>query len=157
MIPRSLQIILVASVIGFLISVHLALYTFGISPWLGCIPAEGFDCDAVDKSEYSRILGVPNSVLGIIGYVVIFAVCTMILFTYVSDSEKEQPANPGRRRSLSWLLFGLATGSLLYSAYLTYAEVFLIHALCSWCLLSALMVVIIFFASISHIRAVARQ
>ena len=36
------------------------------------------------------------------------------------------------------LIFGLSLIGVLYSAYLTYLELFVIHAVCPWCVVSAL-------------------
>ena len=148
--PLRLRLVILASIVGFLVSLHLALYTYGISPWLGCL--EYFDCAAVSQSKYARLYGIPNSVLGVIGYAAMFLVTTFLLFTYVNENGNSPNDEVLRRRKvLSIVLFGLAAVAFSQSAYLTYAEFFIIDAICQWCIVSALMTLVIFAASLADL------
>jgi len=53
------------------------------------------------------------------------------------------------------LLLVAATG-LIFSLYLTYLELFRIHAICQWCVVSAIIVTIIFFFCLSDYRGTRR-
>ena len=41
-------------------------------------------------------------------------------------------------------IFGISLMGVLYSAYLTYLELFVIEAICRWCVASAIIMVVIF-------------
>lgn len=84
-------------------------------------------CETVQTSSYATLLGfLPTAVLGLLGYLAILTVWL------VANS---------RLRKLRYLAsltqWGLALFGVLFSIYLTYLEVFVIHATCSWCVTSA--------------------
>ncbi|HVP01619.1 MAG TPA: vitamin K epoxide reductase family protein [Solirubrobacteraceae bacterium] len=98
---------------GYLTYVHYA----GINPV--CSIAHG--CIKVQTSEWAKVHGVPVAVIGLVGYVLILG---SLLFL---------PGDLGRGASAALSLFGF-----LYSAYLTSRELFSIHAICQWCVMSAI-------------------
>jgi uncharacterized membrane protein len=82
-------------------------------------------CDTVNNSIYAEIGGVPIALLGLGAYLVLGA---LLLF------ENRSPT------VASWgpvAVFGMALTGTLYSAYLTYVELYVIHAICPYCVLSA--------------------
>lgn len=83
-------------------------------------------CNVVQSSPYARILGIPIAVLGVLFYVLI-GVLWM-----------GQKRLPGRWAGLVEVeLLGLSIAGLLFSIYLTWLELFVIQAVCAWCLSSA--------------------
>jgi uncharacterized membrane protein len=99
-------------VAGYLTYVHYA----GIKP----ICTTGGSCEKVQTSIYSELAGVPVALLGLLTYIAIVA----LLFA---------PENESTRLGLmGFVLVGFA-----FSAYLTYRELFSIHAICEWCASSA--------------------
>ncbi len=88
------------------------------------------DCNAVQSSPYARLFGfLPVGLLGAIGYVTILA--TWLWRRYRRDM-LARIAGPA--------LFGMALFGTLFSIYLTYLELFVIHAVCIWCLSSAVII-----------------
>lgn len=84
-------------------------------------------CNIVNGSSYAFFLGVPVSVWGLIFYL------SLIILLLAKKSK----------------LFFMATlAGVLFSAYLTYLEAFVIHAWCQWCILSAWISVCLFIISI---------
>ena len=76
-----------------------------------------------------RVAGVEVALIGVIGYAALFVVALVAL----------QPAPPERR----WpgqLLAGMAGTGVLFTIYLTYLELFVIHAICRWCVGSAVII-----------------
>ena len=55
------------------------------------------------------------------------------------------------------MLLLLAGGSLLFAAYLTGLELFVIHAICRWCVASAVIVMLIFVLSLLDHRRIVRR
>ena len=106
---------------GLLISAYLTWVHFArVAP--ACVGGSG-GCETVQSSRYATILEVPVSVVGMVGY-------AGLLFS---------AALRGEAGVYLGLLIALV--GTLFSAYLTYLEVFVIHALCQWCLASAALMV----------------
>lgn len=81
----------------------------------------GSGCAAVIRSPYGRLLGIPNGALGV------FYFLGAVMVPLVEGRWPEF-------RSVMTLATGVALGLYLYLAYL---QVFVLRALCSWCLTSA--------------------
>jgi uncharacterized membrane protein len=111
---------------GYLTYVHYR----GIAPV--CAIAHG--CVKVQSSEWSKLAGVPVALLGLLGYLGILAALRV----------------PGERGRLAAACVAL-TG-LVFSAYLTYRELFTIKAICIWCVGSA--VVMLLLAVLTSLRVV---
>jgi uncharacterized membrane protein len=116
---RRLRIaILVITVIGIGIATYLTYVHYaGIK--VACLSSGG--CETVQASRWSKLDGIPVAVLGLVGYVLIFASLAV-------------RGDIGRIGG-----FGLALVGFLFSMYLTYREVFSIHAICQWCVGSAVL------------------
>jgi uncharacterized membrane protein len=98
------------------------------------------ECDVVNTSPYSEIAGIPMALLGASAYI------ALVILLIVE----------GRRgfwKNNSLLIFfGITLIGLLYSAYLTYIEVAVIHAICPFCVLSAVAMLVLFVVSILRLR-----
>lgn len=125
-----LKSIALIALIGLFISAYLLLYSLG---FYGRIMCGTGHCDVVQASEYARFLGLPVSVWGTAWYLGVFAAVIMMIQRGLDEWDA-----PGR------LLAALATGGLLFSAYLTGIEAFVLHAYCWWCVTSAVLAVLIF-------------
>jgi uncharacterized membrane protein len=94
------------------------------------------DCEAVNSSIYSQISGIPIAVLGLAAYLAILVILTL---------------EPGLTLLQDYgplAIFGLALTGTLYSAYLTYVELFVIHAVCPYCVASAVLITALFILSV---------
>lgn len=129
---------------GLFVSLYLYLYKIGKIGSLACGTG---GCETVQLSPQSRFLGlVEVSLIGVIGYAAMLLLAMLAL----------QPRYAGR----SWpatLLVLLSGGALLFSAYLTYLELFVIHAICRWCVVSALIIVAIFVLALYDRRGRAPE
>lgn len=90
------------------------------------------DCESVNSSVYSQIYGIPIAVLGLAAYLAVAAVLAL------------EPRLPLLQDYAPLAVFGLALTGTLYSAYLTYVELFVIHAVCPYCVASALLITGVF-------------
>lgn len=116
--------LLALAVVGVLISAYLTWTHFaGLTP---VCTGSGEGCQTVQSSRYASLLGIPVALLGLVAYGgLVFSVAV-------------------------WAEIGIFLGFLislvgtLFSVYLTYLEVFVIGALCQWCLASA----VIMFAAL---------
>lgn len=99
-------------VASYLTYVHYA----GIKP--ACTAGES--CTKVQTSVYSQLAGVPVALMGLVGYMAILGLLLA-------------PEQEGTRFATA----GVTTVGFGFSAYLTYRELFSIHAICEWCASSA--------------------
>jgi uncharacterized membrane protein len=131
---RSIRVLLaVLSVVGLLVSAYLTwVHLRGVAPV--CLAGSG-GCETVQASRYAEILGVPVAALGLAAY-------AGLLFSVLLRGEVG-------------VLLGLfvALVGVLFSAYLTWLELFVIHAICQYCVLSAILMV----ASLTLALVRARQ
>ncbi len=97
------------------------------------------DCDVVNSSPYAEFMGIPVAVLGAGVYLLILA----LLWA------EPRLARPRRTQAL-YAVFGLTFWGVAYSAYLTYIEVAVLHAICPFCVVSA--VVLLFLWVLAIIR-----
>jgi uncharacterized membrane protein len=122
------------SLLGLFVSVYLYLYKIGRIGTLACGTG---GCETVQTSVWSRFAGVEVALIGVVGYASLLAVALIAL----------QPAPAARRWPVD-LLAALAGSGVLFTAYLTYLELFVIHAICRWCVGSATIIVTILILSL---------
>lgn len=131
--------IAVLSLIGLLIAGYLTLYKLG---YLGVIQCTTGGCETVQASAYSVFLGLPVAAWGIGAYAVLLALALLGL----------QPGWEADRR-VALVIFGVSAAGVAFSAWLTYLEAMVIHAWCQWCVVSAVLITIIFLLSLPGLRA----
>ncbi|MCL6438913.1 MAG: vitamin K epoxide reductase family protein [Rubrobacteraceae bacterium] len=122
---RGLRTALVAlAVIGLGISAYLTWVHFeGIAP----VCAGGsHGCETVQASRYATLAGIPVPLLGLFGYALLF-VSVLV-----------------RGEGGAYLGLLVTLVGTLFSAYLTYLELFVIHAICQWCVTSAVVMLLSF-------------
>jgi uncharacterized membrane protein len=95
------------------------------------------DCETVNSSAYSTFAGIPIAFLGVGMYAVVFILAMW------------GPKLPGLLSTYAPLLiFGIGLGGVLDSAYLTYLELYVIEAICIYCVGSAILITLIFLTSL---------
>jgi uncharacterized membrane protein len=107
-----------AGVASYLTYVHYA----GLQPFCA---GGGHGCERVQSSPYARLGGIPVALLGLGGYL---AIAVALLA-------------PGERARLA--AAALAVSGFGFSAYLTYLELFVIDAICQWCVASAVLLTLL--------------
>lgn len=135
---KLLLAILIAALIGLAASVYLSFVKLSDTP-IYCTPGLG-DCDAVNSSQWSELFGIPLALYGVAMYLVI------LLVILLKDKVKYIAQNE------NYILFGISSFGFFFSLYLLYLELFVIKAICQWCMVSAISITIIFV--ISLIRAI---
>ena len=132
------MIIAVLALIGAFIATYLTLYKVGVIGELTC-SVQG--CETVNSSRWATFLGFPVAAWGVAFYAGIFVVALL------GTSERLE-----EERNISQALAIMSGFGVLFSAWLTYLELFVIHALCMWCVTSAVIVTIIFVLSLRDLR-----
>ena len=105
-------------------------------------PIDG--CNTVANSSYARIFGIPLGNLGVVFYLYMFALAALLL------------VDPFSR--------GLRLGALIYTAlgvvgsiYFMYVQFAYIHAFCIYCLVSAVLTLLLVVVAIWHFRATKKK
>jgi vitamin-K-epoxide reductase (warfarin-sensitive) len=107
-----------------------------------CDLGEKFDCDIVNRSEQSRVMGIPVAAIGIVGYGALLALATVY--------------RAGAETPLRLLLAAIA--GLAFALYLTYVEAYVLDTWCLLCLSSlALIATITMLAGVAQVRARATR
>ncbi len=118
------SILVLLAVLGIAVAGYLAgTKLSGALPVCG--PLQG--CETVATSAYSEILGIPVALFGV-AYSIVALVTSVVWW------------RGGDRRAL-YVLYGMGLLGLLAVAYLTYLELFVIEAVCVWCVAYAVTVV----------------
>ena len=126
------------SLLGLFVSAYLYLYKIGLIGSLACGTG---GCETVQASSWSRFLGVEVALIGVIGYAALLIVSLVSLQPRLAEAR--WPAT---------LLTALAGGGVAFTAYLTYLELFVIHAVCRWCVGSASIILATFVVALLELR-----
>jgi len=136
------QILALLAVVGICIALYLTLYKVGVIGVLSCSLGS---CETVNTSKWSTLLGIPVAAWGLGAYI------ALLLLAMIGSGEAREASVP-----ISRLIVALAGWSVLFSAFLTYQELFVIHAICVWCLSNAVLWVVILALSVVDLRTVSR-
>jgi len=130
------------SLAGVFVAFYLYLYKIGK---IGALACGTGGCETVQLSPQSRFLGVEVALIGLIGYLVLLGLSILSL----------QPRFAGRGwpSRLLALLSGLG---VVFTVYLTYLELFVIHAICRYCVVSAGIITLIFGLAATDLRRSGR-
>ncbi|MEO8449365.1 MAG: vitamin K epoxide reductase family protein [Gemmatimonadota bacterium] len=122
------------SMAGLFVSAYLYLYKIGL---IGTLACGNGGCETVQLSPQSKFLGVDVALIGLVGYAVLLGLSLLALQPRFAGSSWPVRALPV-----------LSGGAVLFTAYLKYLELFVIHAICRWCVASAVMVTVFFVMSV---------
>jgi uncharacterized membrane protein len=117
---RLMSLVAILAVCGIAVSSVSLQHHYATSKTAYCDIGETFNCDIVNRSEYSSILGIPVAFLGMLGYAALAGLAT------VYRDRRETPA----------LLFGGAAAGFAFALYLTYVEARVLGVWCILCLTS---------------------
>jgi len=120
------------SLAGFFVSLYLYLYKIGRIGTLACGTG---GCETVQTSPFSRFLGLEVALYGVVGY--------LVLLVLSMDTLRRPAAAISSR-----LLLILSGAGLAFTIYLTYLELFVIKAICRWCVGSAVIITLIFIVAL---------
>jgi len=135
--PTNRMVVAVLALGGFFVALYLFAHNLGLG---GPIVCGVGDCATVQSSQYASLGPVPVSFIGVLGYVVLLALSLVGL----RPSHRES-------RMIGGLLLAGSLGGGLFSAYLTYLEAFVIEVWCQYCVVSAIIITLIFFASVPEV------
>ncbi len=124
------------ALLGLFDSLYL-LWTYTLTKPIMCF---GGGCDAVRNSPYAHMGGLPMPVLGVAGYV-------LIVLLIVAESLV--PASLAIE--IRYALAGATAFGFLFSVYLEYLQGFVIHAFCTWCVTSGVVMMLLFALALYNV------
>ena len=115
---------------GLFLSLYLTLYKLGYIAELACAMGS---CERVQTSRWSVLFGIPVAAWGAVFYFTTLVVA-------VAGTQTRWASSARVTRSLT----AMTGAGVLFSAYLTWSEFFVIHAICMYCIGSAIIVTLMF-------------
>jgi uncharacterized membrane protein len=94
-----------------------------------CDLSQKFNCDIVNRSEYSEVEGITVAAIGLVGYAALFLLSTLW---------KSRPETPNR-------LLAVSIAGFCFALYLTYIEA---EKLATWCILCVVSQALIFLITV---------
>jgi uncharacterized membrane protein len=130
--PRLRWAVGILALTGMAIASYLTYARYADSD-LFCI-AGGSGCETVQRSEYAELAGVPVAVLGLAAYAALLVTALL----------------PGRTAAAAGA--AIAVSGTLFAAWLLYAQLVLIDAVCQWCLASDIVMALAAAAALLRLR-----
>lgn len=128
----------VLALMGVGVATYLSLYKLGV---IGALTCSIGSCETVNTSRWAIFLGLPVAVWGLGFYVLLFALTLLSVQPRWSESV-----------AMSKAILALTAWGVLFSGWLTVLELFVIHAICQWCVISAIIVTVMFVVSVAEYR-----
>lgn len=125
-------LILVLAFFGISDSVYLAQNETSNTPLI-CNVESLSDCNIVAASQYSRLFGIPIAEFGVVFYGILFVLAAIELALF--------------NRFLRRILQAVSLVGVVVSIYFSFVEVFVINALCIYCIVSSLITLLIFISA----------
>jgi uncharacterized membrane protein len=127
---------------GIFLALYLLLYKLGM---IGALTCSVGSCETVNTSKWAKFLGLPVAGWGVAWYVATFALALASIQERFAES-----------KTISLAMLFLTSTGLLFSVYLTWLELFVIRAICQWCVVSAILVLVMFILSVLDYRSASR-
>jgi|SRR3989344_631436 len=126
--PALIASLIALSIIGLIDSIYLSWHTLRNQPLI--CPINKKDCNIVVKSSYGKMFGIKNEILGIFYYTAV-TILAFIFFFY-NDIW------------VNYILFISSSLAFIASGYLIYVQKYIIKNYCFYCLISAIVNLLIF-------------
>jgi uncharacterized membrane protein len=120
LVQRLMSLVAILAVGGIVVSSVSLQHHYATSKTEYCDIGDTFNCDIVNRSEYSTVAGIPVALIGMLGYGALVGLATVY---------RERRETPG-------LILGGAAAGLAFALYLTYIEARVLGVWCILCLSS---------------------
>ena len=117
---------IVVAVIGLGIATYLTIVHYRES-LLVCSGIS--DCETVQNSEYAEVAGIPVALLGLLMFVAMLGLAVVRMM------------RPELADAATMAIFVMVVAGIGFYIYLTYLELFVINAICHWCVASSLVTI----------------
>jgi uncharacterized membrane protein len=123
----------VFAVLGALDAIYLLIFKLTSNNQM-CLGSGG--CHNVNFSPYSEISGIPVSLFGVLAFLAILFI--LFMEQRLKIAKENGPLG----------IFGISLGGIAFSAYLTYLEIYVIKAICPFCVASAILITLVFILAV---------
>lgn len=121
------KILIGLSSLGIILAIYL-FYNYLTRPVIeSCYVNSIINCDAVTKGVLSTLFGIPVSLIGLTGYII-------ILLSAIYKKKK--------------LVLGMSTFGMIFCLSITYQEIFVLKVICPVCLTCQIVMLLVFLLSI---------
>ena len=141
---RGLKVILVCSILAIIVFSYLLYIHYKPTESKFCNFGEGFNCDIVNKSIYSEIMGIPVSLLGALTFIGVLVLSILSLNNYKKKVSYYFVFDSGL---MIRIIFWISVISLLFAIYLVYIEAFVLYSFCIFCLIGDILIIITLITS----------
>jgi len=131
------------ALIGLFVAAYLALYKAG---YIGVLACGTGGCETVQLSKWSTLFGISVATWGVGYYALVFGLA------FAATTERF-----GAVKQIPLVLAVLTGWGVAFSAWLTYLELFVIHAICRYCVVSAVIAVLLFVLAFLDWRVSSRS
>jgi len=132
------MIMALIALIGVFVSLYLTLYKLG---YIGSLVCGTGSCEYVQLSKWGTFLGLPVAAWGVGYYGAVF------VLALASTQERFEDS-----RRLTGALALLTAWGVVFTIWLTYLELFVIHAICRWCVGSAAIIAALLVLGLLELR-----
>lgn len=140
-VKKRLKWFMALNFLAILDTIYLTYMHFKPSASEWCKLSDYLDCDIVNKSIYAELFDIPVAILGLLTYLLLFGLAWIIF----KNIRLTQYAKFLRPINLLWFMFVVVAGGVLFSGYLTYVELFVLHAVCVFCMAQQVIIIIDLF------------
>jgi uncharacterized membrane protein len=134
------MLVALVALAGIFVALYLALYKLG---YIGTLVCSVGSCETVQTSKWATMFGIPIAVWGVGYYIGVLALALIGMTPAFAE-----------RRSVSLVLAAITTFGVIFSTWLTYLELWVIDAICQWCVVSAILSLILCVLSWMDVRDV---
>ena len=127
----------ILGILGLAISIYLTIVHY--QEHLLVCAVGGGGCETVQTSKYATIGSIPIALLGIGMYVAILGLIVARRY------------RPEWAFAATTAIFGITLAGVLYEIYLTYVEIWVIDAICPWCVTFAIVTLLIMIVEGWHV------
>lgn len=124
------RLVALLALAGVFLATYLTLYKLG---YIGTLTCSVGSCETVQTSRWATFAGLPVAAWGVGFYALVF----VLALAWAADAWAGSPA-------LGWAMLALTAWGVVFSTWLTYLELFVIDAICQWCVVSAVLAAVLF-------------
>jgi uncharacterized membrane protein len=136
------MVLALLALVGLVLSAYLTLFKLG---YIGHLACGAGTCERVQTSRWSMLFGLPVAAWGVGYYLALLGIAVGGTQPGLADEPR-----------VSWLLLALTGWGVVFSAYLTGLELFVIHAICEYCVTSAVVVTVMCAVSAADLVGLRR-
>lgn len=127
---------LIASLVLAILGAGVGAYLIRVHYDIDALVCGTGDCEVVQTSEYATVMDIPIAIFGTAMYLTVLGLTILRL-------RKPDLSLPASTAALA-----ITAAGTLYSAWLTWIEIYELEAICQWCVVSATLTTLLFILEV---------